>query len=103
LSAGAVTLAARLTPRTTGLAVTTTRADLPVWLADSGFKSGVSVGSTDEFGHLAVEGKVRVHDLHFTSLHQLELDQERLTFRYSGRGFRLTDMSGSVVSEAIDA
>ena len=72
-----------------------------VWLAGGGVKRGFAHGSTDEFGHQAVEGKVHMHDLHATVLHLLGLDHERLTFRYSGRDFRLTDVSGRVVREVI--
>ncbi len=72
-----------------------------VWLAGGGFKSGIAHGETDEFGQFAIAGKVHMHDLHATILHQLGLDHERLTYRYSGRDFRLTDVSGHVVKEVI--
>ncbi|WZO99986.1 DUF1501 domain-containing protein [Isosphaeraceae bacterium EP7] len=72
-----------------------------VWLAGGGFKPGFSLGSTDEFGHYAVEDKVHMHDLHATILHQLGLDHERLTYTYAGRPFRLTDVSGHVVREIL--
>jgi hypothetical protein len=68
-----------------------------VWLAGAGVKPGFAYGATDEFGHLAVQDKVHMHDLHATVLHLLGLDHERLTFRYSGRDFRLTDVHGTVV------
>jgi len=68
-----------------------------VWLAGGGIKRGFAHGATDEFGHLAVADKVHMHDLHATILHQLGLDHEKLTFRYSGRPFRLTDVHGNVV------
>ena len=71
------------------------------WLCGGGFKPGVAFGQTDEFGHLAIAGKVHMHDLHATILHQLGLDHQRLTFRYSGRDFRLTDVFGRVVGEVI--
>lgn len=74
-----------------------------VWLAGGGFRPGCTHGATDEFGHLAVEGKVHMHDLHATILHQLGLDHERLTYRYAGRDFRLTDVFGKVVDEIIGA
>lgn len=74
-----------------------------VWLAGGGFRGGYSHGATDEFGHIAVAGKVHMHDLHATILHQLGLDHERLTYRYAGRNFRLTDVSGRVVGEVIGA
>ena len=67
------------------------------WLAGDCLKSGLAYGSTDEFGHKAVENKVHMHDLHATLLHLLGLDHERLTYRYAGRDFRLTDVHGSVV------
>lgn len=70
-----------------------------VWLAGGGLKAGYAHGVTDEFGHLAVADKVHMHDLHATILHLLGLDHERLTFRYAGRDFRLTDVEGHVVSE----
>ncbi|MCP5558521.1 MAG: DUF1501 domain-containing protein [Verrucomicrobiaceae bacterium] len=72
-----------------------------VWLAGGGVKAGFAHGVTDEFGHMAVEGKVHMHDLHATVLHLLGLDHERLTFRYAGRDFRLTDVHGRVVREVI--
>jgi hypothetical protein len=72
-----------------------------VWLAGGGVKAGFAHGATDEFGHQAVEGRVHMHDLHATILHLLGLDHEKLTFRYAGRDFRLTDVSGSVVREIL--
>jgi hypothetical protein len=69
-----------------------------MWLAGGGVKPGFALGHTDEFGHLAVADKVHMHDLHATLLHLLGLDHERLTFRFSGRDFRLTDVHGHVVS-----
>lgn len=72
-----------------------------VWLAGGGIKPGISHGQTDEFGHLAVENKVHMHDLHATILHQLGLDHEKLTYQFSGRPFRLTDVHGSVVREVV--
>jgi hypothetical protein len=71
------------------------------WLAGGGVKAGFSHGETDEFGHLAVAGKVHMHDLHATVLHLLGLDHTRLTFNYAGRNFRLTDVEGRVVEEII--
>jgi arylsulfatase A-like enzyme len=70
-----------------------------MWLAGGGVKGGMTYGSTDEFGFAAVENKVHVHDLHATILHLMGLDHEKLTFRYSGRDFRLTDVHGRVVHE----
>ena len=72
------------------------------WLAGGGVKPGLAYGATDEFGHLAVENKVHMHDLHATVLHLLGLDHERLTFRYSGRDFRLTDVHGRVIHDLFE-
>jgi len=71
------------------------------WLAGGGVKGGYSHGATDEFGLTAVEDRVHVHDLHATILHLMGLDHQRLTYRYSGRDFRLTDVHGSVVHDVI--
>jgi hypothetical protein len=71
------------------------------WLAGGGVKGGLAFGETDEFGNHAVKDKVHVHDLHATILHLLGMDHERLTYRYSGRDFRLTDVSGRVVHEIL--
>ena len=68
------------------------------WLAGGGLKPGFSFGATDPFGHKAVENKVHMHDLHATLLHLLGLDHLRLTYRYAGRDFRLTDVHGKIVS-----
>ncbi|HEX8524965.1 MAG TPA: DUF1501 domain-containing protein, partial [Tepidisphaeraceae bacterium] len=68
-----------------------------IWLAGGGIKGGVSYGSTDEFGYAAVQNIVPVHDLHATMLHLLGVDHKRLTYRFQGRDFRLTDVSGNVV------
>lgn len=72
-----------------------------VWLAGGGVKPGFAYGATDDIGHMAVDGKVHMHDLHATLLHLLGLDHEKLTFRYAGRDFRLTDVHGHVVREII--
>ena len=69
------------------------------WLAGAGTRGGLSYGNTDEFGYYAVENRVHVHDLHATMLHLLGLDHEKLTYRYAGRDFRLTDVYGKVVHE----
>ena len=71
------------------------------WMAGGGVKGGISYGATDEFGLTAVEDRVHVHDLHATILHLMGLDHERLTYRYSGRDYRLTDVHGKVVSKII--
>jgi hypothetical protein len=68
-----------------------------MWLAGGGVRGGLAFGATDEFGCHAVENRVHVHDLHATILHLMGLDHERLTYRYSGRDFRLTDVYGRVV------
>ncbi len=67
------------------------------WMAGGGVKGGTSHGETDEIGHRAVVDRVSVHDLHATILHLLGIDHTRLTYRYSGRDFRLTDVAGNVV------
>jgi hypothetical protein len=72
-----------------------------VFLAGGGVKPGFAFGATDEFGHHAVRDKVHMHDLHATLLHLLGLDHTRLTFRYAGRNFRLTDVYGRVVHEIL--
>ncbi len=70
-----------------------------MWLAGGGVKGGLRYGSTDDYGYFAAENKVHIHDLHATILHLLGLNHERLTFRYAGRDFRLTDVEGNVVRE----
>ncbi len=72
-----------------------------MFLAGGGVRGGMTHGETDEFGFRAVEDKVHVHDLHATILHLLGLDHERLTYRYAGRDFRLTDVYGRVVREIL--
>jgi arylsulfatase A-like enzyme len=72
-----------------------------VWLAGGGVRGGVTYGATDEFGFKAVENPTSVHDLHATMLHLLGFDHERLTYRYAGRDFRLTDVHGRVISEIL--
>jgi hypothetical protein len=68
-----------------------------MWMAGGGVKGGLAYGATDEFGFKAVENRVSIHDLHATILHQLGIDHTRLTYRYAGRDFRLTDVFGEVV------
>ena len=68
-----------------------------MWMAGGGIKGGQIYGATDEFGYNAIENKVSVPDLHATMLHQLGLDHEQLTYRFTGRDYRLTDVSGDVV------
>lgn len=68
-----------------------------MWLAGGGVKPGLRYGATDEYGFYAQQDKVHIHDMHATILHLLGLDHERLTYRYAGRDFRLTDVEGNVV------
>jgi hypothetical protein len=72
-----------------------------MWLAGGGVKGGLAFGATDEFGFAAVENRIHVHDLHATILHLMGIDHEKLTYRYSGRDFRLTDVAGNVVKQII--
>jgi len=72
-----------------------------MWLAGGGVKGGVVHGATDEFGWNAVHDKVHVHDLHATILHLMGIDHTRLTYRYAGRDYRLTDVSGEVVRDIL--
>ncbi|MCH1439985.1 MAG: DUF1501 domain-containing protein [Rubripirellula sp.] len=72
-----------------------------VWMAGGGIKGGTVHGATDEFGFRAVEDRTSVHDLHATMLHTLGLDHEKLTYRYGGRDFRLTDVHGRVLTEIL--
>jgi hypothetical protein len=69
------------------------------WLAGGGVKPGLQYGATDDYGYYSVENKVHFHDLHATVLHLLGLDHKRLTYRYAGRDFRLTDVHGNVVHD----
>jgi hypothetical protein len=68
-----------------------------MWLAGGGVRPGTKYGATDDYGYFAVDNKVHLHDLHATILHLLGLDHKRLTYRYAGRDFRLTDVAGEVV------
>jgi hypothetical protein len=70
-------------------------------LAGGGIKGGIAYGATDDFGYRAVEKRVHPHDLQATVLHQLGLDHKRLTYRYSGRDFRLTDVAGNVIKDIL--
>jgi len=72
-----------------------------MWMAGAGVKGGLRYGATDEYGYYAVENKMHIHDLHATLLHLMGLDHERLTYRYSGRDFRLTDVAGKVHREIL--
>ncbi|HLJ97430.1 MAG TPA: DUF1501 domain-containing protein [Gemmataceae bacterium] len=68
-----------------------------MWLAGGGIRGGMTYGQTDEFGWHAVENRVHVHDLHATILHVMGIDHTKLTYRYSGRDYRLTDVFGNVI------
>jgi hypothetical protein len=72
-----------------------------MWFAGGGVKSGITVGATDEFGFDVVEDKVHVHDLHATLLHLLGFDHTKLTYRFQGRDFRLTDVEGELVPKLL--
>lgn len=72
-----------------------------MWVAGGGFKAGHLHGASDDFGYEVTEGGVHVHDLHATILHQLGIDHEKLTYRFQGRDFRLTDVHGKVVREVL--
>jgi hypothetical protein len=70
-----------------------------MWMAGGGVKPGLTYGATDDYGYYAVENKVHLHDLHATILHLLGMDHLKLTYRYAGRDFRLTDIFGNVISD----
>ena len=70
-------------------------------VAGGGFKGGITYGATDDFGFKAVDKRVHVHDLQATMLHQLGLDHTRLTYRYGGRDFRLTDVGGNIINDLL--
>jgi hypothetical protein len=74
-----------------------------IWLAGGGVKSGITYGHTDELGYRYIEDdeQMHVHDLHATMLHLCGIDHKRLTYRFQGRDFRLTDVSGEVASGII--
>jgi arylsulfatase A-like enzyme len=72
-----------------------------VWLAGGGIKGGIVHGKTDDFGFYAVEDKVHVHDLHATILHLFGLEHTKLTYRFQGRDFRLTDVQGEIVHKLL--
>lgn len=71
------------------------------WVAGGGVQPGLAYGNTDEFGYYAIENRVHMHDLHATLLHLLGLDHKKLTYRYAGRDFRLTDVYGNVVHDIL--
>ncbi len=72
-----------------------------LWLAGGGIQGGIRYGATDEFGYHAVENRVEIYDLHATMLHLLGMDHEKLTFRFSGRDMRLTDVHGHVLHDIL--
>jgi len=72
-----------------------------IWMAGGGVRGGIAHGSTDEYGYHPVEGRVDVHDLHATVLHLLGIDHRQLTYRHSGRDFRLTDVHGHVIAPIV--
>ena len=72
-----------------------------MWMAGGGIRGGMVYGATDELGYAAVEKPVHVHDFHATMLHCLGLDHLRLTYRFQGRDFRLTDIAGNVVKDLL--
>ncbi len=72
-----------------------------MWMAGGGVRGGVTVGETDEYGYKVVRDRYEIHDLHATMLHLLGMDHKRLTFRYSGRDMRLTDVHGELISEVL--
>ena len=72
-----------------------------VWMAGGGINPGIVVGKTDELGYNVIEDPVDVHDLHATILHLMGLDHTKLTYRFQGRDFRLTDVSGNTVKKLL--
>jgi hypothetical protein len=72
-----------------------------IWMAGGGVKAGHVHGATDDFGYSVADGGVHVHDLHATILYLMGVDHERLTYRYQGRHYRLTDIAGNVVKGVI--
>ncbi len=68
-----------------------------LWMAGGGIRGGMTYGATDEYGYKAIENKVEIHDLHATMLHLLGMDHEKLTFHWSGRDMRLTDVKGKLI------
>jgi uncharacterized protein (DUF1501 family) len=68
-----------------------------LWMAGGGVRGGTVVGATDEFGYKAIQDKFKIHDLHATMLHLLGVDHKKLTYRWSGRDMRLTDVHGKLI------
>ena len=74
---------------------------MSIFMAGGGIRGGLRYGSTDDYSVNAVENRVHVHDLHATIMHQMGIDHERLTYKYQGRHFRLTDVHGKVVKDIL--
>ena len=72
-----------------------------MWMAGGGVKKGVIHGATDEYGYKAIAGKQEIHDLHATMLHLLGVDHTKMTYRFSGRDMRLTDVHGHLIKEIL--
>ena len=72
-----------------------------MWMAGGGVKPGVTIGRTDDLGYNVIEDPVEVHDLHATILHLMGLDHTKLTYKFQGREFRLTDVSGELVTKLL--
>jgi hypothetical protein len=72
-----------------------------MWMAGGGIKPGLTLGSTDDFGFNAAVDRVHVHDLHATLLHLLGFDHTKLTYKFQGRNFRLTDVHGKIVQKLL--
>ena len=70
-------------------------------MAGGGIKPGITYGATDDYGYNIIENPVHVHDFHATMLHCLGIDHEKLTYRFEGRDFRLTDIAGNVVKDLL--
>jgi uncharacterized protein (DUF1501 family) len=72
-----------------------------IWMAGGGIKGGITYGETDDYSYNVVKDPMDVHDLHATILHLMGLDHEKLTYKFQGRDFRLTDVSGKVVRKLL--
>jgi hypothetical protein len=72
-----------------------------IWMAGGGIKGGITHGATDELGYNAVQDKVHVHDFHATMMHCMGIEHKKLTFRFQGRDYRLTDVAGNLVPQIL--
>ena len=72
-----------------------------MWMAGGGIKTGQTIGATDDIGYYITEDKVHVHDLHATLLHLLGIDHLKLTYKFQGRNYRLTDIHGNIVPKLL--